>query len=73
MVSGVAEGVAQTTVHVQTENGDVRWVDNLSFLNCRHVLHQRNWECQAGLECIMHPGKELGQCMDIDECTVSRC
>ena len=23
------------------------------------------------MECIMHPGKELGQCVDIDECTAS--
>jgi len=33
---------------------------------------ERNWECQAGLECIMHTGKELGQCVDIDECTDPR-
>ena len=36
-----------------------------------YSLTQRNWECQAGMECIMHPGKELGQCVDIDECTAS--
>ena len=36
-----------------------------------YFLTQRNWECQAGMECIMHPGKELGQCVDIDECTAS--
>ena len=33
---------------------------------------ERNSECQTGHECVKHPGKELGQCMDIDECTDSR-
>ena len=33
---------------------------------------ERNSECKAGHECIMHAGKELGQCVDINECTDPR-
>ena len=69
-----AEGAAQTRVLVLTVNGDARWQFLFSrpdFFIFDFFFIQRNWECQAGLECIMHAGKELGQCVDIDECTVN--
>merc|ERR1719500_2650588 len=31
-----------------------------------------NADCQAGLECVNSPGKELGQCLDYNECLDSR-
>ena len=31
---------------------------------------QVNADCQAGLECVNSPGKELGQCLDYNECLV---
>ena len=31
---------------------------------------QVNADCQTGLECVKYPGKELGQCLDYNECVV---
>ena len=41
------------------------------WVMCHVAVFKVTAECAPGLECVMFPGKELGQCKDINECTVS--